>query len=227
MEENAQHTVTPPEVHHGNKDCPKAKKAILESALSEFAANGFIGAKMRNIAQGANVNHAMIKYYFNKKDDLWKEAVNLMFDRYDEAMAFSDEEQDLLLSDPKAYIKLYAERYIRYCAAHPDHVRLMIQESIRLSPRLEWICKEHVRRHHKNASAVIRILHEEECLPTVSPLALAYILAGSFQYMYAMAPVVQQTWGIDLSSEQCIQEHIETMFAFLFPDDSKPFGKAG
>ncbi len=46
---------------------------ILDSAELHFAENGFAGAALRDIAAGAGVNQALIRYYFGTKEDLFKE----------------------------------------------------------------------------------------------------------------------------------------------------------
>lgn len=50
---------------------------ILISAEEVFAKRGYAGARVKEIADGANVTNAMIHYYFRTKDDLLK----AVFDR--------------------------------------------------------------------------------------------------------------------------------------------------
>lgn len=47
------------------------EKKILESAEKEFLAKGYDRAKISTIAKNANVNHAMIHYYFGTKEHLF------------------------------------------------------------------------------------------------------------------------------------------------------------
>jgi len=55
----------------------KGKKfnAILDSAEDVFAASGFSGASMREIADKADVAQALIHYHFKNKDQLFEEVV--------------------------------------------------------------------------------------------------------------------------------------------------------
>ena len=50
-----------------------AKKQILASAKKAFAEKGFDGARMGSIAARANVNQALLHYYFGNKENLYKE----------------------------------------------------------------------------------------------------------------------------------------------------------
>lgn len=46
---------------------------ILDKAELAFAEHGFIGAKMRDVAEAASVNQALIRYYFGSKEELFDE----------------------------------------------------------------------------------------------------------------------------------------------------------
>jgi len=51
------------------------KEHIIETAIELFAAKGFEGTSIRDIAAQANVNIAMINYYFGSKEKLFESIV--------------------------------------------------------------------------------------------------------------------------------------------------------
>jgi AcrR family transcriptional regulator len=53
------------------KDTPCAKERILEAAQRLFAEKGFWGASVQDITDAANVNKAMLFYYFKSKENLY------------------------------------------------------------------------------------------------------------------------------------------------------------
>jgi TetR/AcrR family transcriptional regulator len=53
-------------------DDPEARAKILAAAEELFAARGFAGTTVRDIAQSAGVNPAMIHYYFGNKEGLYR-----------------------------------------------------------------------------------------------------------------------------------------------------------
>ena len=55
----------------GNADDPKVR--IVKAALEEFAMRSLSGARTREIAAKAKVNHAAISYYFGGKNELYME----------------------------------------------------------------------------------------------------------------------------------------------------------
>ena len=57
------------ELCQGRCDDPRAR--IIKAALEEFGLYSFLGARTREIAAKAGVNHAAISYYFGGKTELW------------------------------------------------------------------------------------------------------------------------------------------------------------
>lgn len=56
------------------------KIRIINSALEEFTLKGFFGARTNQIAKNAKVNKAMIYYYFNSKEELYKRSLEYIFE---------------------------------------------------------------------------------------------------------------------------------------------------
>jgi AcrR family transcriptional regulator len=54
---------------------------LIESAILQFAAKGYDGAGIRDIAKGANANSALVAYHFCGKEGLYLEALRHIFSR--------------------------------------------------------------------------------------------------------------------------------------------------
>ncbi|MGP3990638.1 TetR family transcriptional regulator [Streptomyces sp. 3N207] len=54
-------------------DPERSCRRLLEAALDEFAAKGFAGARVQDIADRAGLNKQLIAYYFGGKEGLWNE----------------------------------------------------------------------------------------------------------------------------------------------------------
>ncbi len=66
--------------------CPLAlpldtRTRLIESAILHFAAKGFDGTGIREIAKGANANSALVAYHFCGKEGLYSEALKSIFSR--------------------------------------------------------------------------------------------------------------------------------------------------
>lgn len=191
---------------------------ILDSALEVFSERGFAGASTREIASRAGVTHTMITYYFATKDDLWKAAVDFLFERLTKEVRLDAG----ILDDSDAAIVAAAREvmrsYIRYCAKHPVHHRLMIQESVSDTPRLQWAIKNHIAGNHLPWIALFKQLTARKLVPQVEPLTLLYMVVGASQLIYTLAPEVKAIWHIDPQSAPMIEQHIDAMCRIFFPE---------
>lgn len=188
--------------------------SILQAALEIFSEQGFEGASTREIAAKAGVHHALIKYHFDNKDALWRSAVTFLFQR-------QAQELQLPAPDDPAYrsYRDFAKAVIRsvvlYSARHPEHARLMVQESVRDSERFRWAAEEFIGEARKAAESFILLCQREGILPKVSVAASVYIFVGAAQLFYTLAPEVRQVWGLDPSDPAVIEEHAEALAAIL------------
>lgn len=57
------------------QDKPNTEQLILEAAEEEFFTKGFAGARTIAIAEKAGVTHAMLHYYFRKKEQLFEHVI--------------------------------------------------------------------------------------------------------------------------------------------------------
>lgn len=61
-----------PESAERVRDAERTKRKLMDAALSEFAANGYDGARVGGIAARAGVNKQLISYYFGGKEGLYR-----------------------------------------------------------------------------------------------------------------------------------------------------------
>jgi TetR/AcrR family transcriptional regulator len=54
-------------------DAERSRRLLVEAAVEEFAAKGFEGARVRDIADRAGVNKQLVNYYFGGKEGLYLE----------------------------------------------------------------------------------------------------------------------------------------------------------
>src|SRR5215813_2768061 len=99
------------------------RERILAAALEVFAERGFDGARTRDIADRANANLGLIKYYFNDKGRLWKAAVTRAFTElqadFAEGMPSSTD------GDTLAWLEQTVRRFVHFVARRPAFMRLM------------------------------------------------------------------------------------------------------
>ena len=192
---------------------------ILDVARRQFAERGVDAANTRDIAQEAGVSHAMIRYHFSSKDNLWREAIMDMYDRLWDAIGV-DSDDPLDLSKESGF-REFVRRYIVYAAKHPEYARIMIAESVRGGARLKWMADKFIRPAHARYSEALNHHMDSGFLPKGWPISILMIIAAVCQMPFVLAAEIEELYGVDMSSDAAIEAHIDTVYAFLFRDPSR------
>ena len=75
-------------IHRGPSACRgEIKKRIIEAARSEFVTQGYDHTTMRSVARSAGCDPALITYYFNTKQKLFRACMDLPLDPASEIIA--------------------------------------------------------------------------------------------------------------------------------------------
>lgn len=188
------------------------RAAILQAALEAFSERGFEGVSTREIAARAGVHHALIKYHFENKDSLWRAAVTFLFERQADAFRAP---QPAEFADARAYARELIRRRAYYWARHPEHARLMVQESCVDSERFRWMTDQFISHTSRISEQFIRFLQENGLAPQGPVAPLVYIFVGAAQLFYTLAPEVRRVWNLDPADPQVIEDHVEALVAVL------------
>ena len=191
----------------------RSRDALLSSAIELFAQFGFEGTSMRAVATRAGVNHGMIRHIFGAKEELWQEAVAFLFERASSEMEVVDSDKP-----PRARFVDLIHTYVRYCARHPEHARLMIQLSIVDGPELDWMSNTFIRDRHRHAVPLIEELKATGYLPQVETSSILFSLVASCQMIFVLAPEVLKTTGRDMTDRDEIKKHADAVVAMFLLD---------
>lgn len=192
---------------------------ILDVARHHFADRGFEAANTRDIANDADASHAMIRYHFGTKDNLWREAVADMFERLRAELGFENGTPPEL--DTIDGYREFLRRYIYYCAKHPEHARIMISESVRGGERLHWMVENFIQPGHAVYAGPTRKHMEEGRLPNAWHPSLIFMITSICQMPFVLAAEARELYGVDMLSDAAIEAHIDSVFAFLLRDPSR------
>jgi TetR/AcrR family transcriptional regulator len=72
MDETTRRPRRSPAPEDRKADADRSRRRLLDAALDEFAAKGFAGARVHDIAERAGVNKQLISYYFGGKEGLYR-----------------------------------------------------------------------------------------------------------------------------------------------------------
>ncbi|WP_245667039.1 TetR/AcrR family transcriptional regulator [Actinomadura latina] len=93
-------------------DADRSRRLLLDAALDEFAAKGYAGARVQDIADRAGLNKQLINYYFGGKDGLYRDLLR----HWGERKAGFD--------DPAVPMEEVAVRYLHHILDDPRGTRL-------------------------------------------------------------------------------------------------------
>ncbi|SOY67113.1 TetR/AcrR family transcriptional regulator [Cupriavidus taiwanensis] len=192
----------------------QTRAEILGIALEQFSTRGFDAVSLRDIAEVAGVNHAMIRYYFGNKENLWRESVAYLFERFaEEYVPPEPGSEGFSLEAVKEYIR----NYVRYCARHPEHARLMMQEANRDSERLKWMAQKFIRpRHDQTVPLITYVSALTKGLQEIDPVMLLYMITAIAQVPYLLTSEMRYAHGINAMRDKAIEAHCDAVVAFIF-----------
>ncbi len=182
-----------------------ARNAILEAGLTVFAADGFHGATMREIAQKAGVSQGLLHHHFGGKDGLWRivgERITADF------MTYMADAVDADLPADEG-IRAMLRSYLNYWKEHPTAFRFNLWRLLD-GPRSERVARsEHIARH---GVALFQKAQDVGFIRQDMPPGLALIFSGSVIQFWLHSQVEVRdalaTTGDDGLSDEAFLEHV-------------------
>jgi TetR/AcrR family transcriptional regulator len=191
----------------------ETRRAILDAALDLFSERSFDGASTRSIAELAGVTQPLLNYHFAGKEELWRAAVDDVFERFRTSMG--DRLAGLRGVDDVTIAKLMVRHFVEFSAANPQLHRIIMQESKRAGARLDWLVETHVRPLYENAVAMFDRLAARGDLAPIGPAHLYYLLTGAGASVFVMAPECQRLTGVDPFAPEFVAAHADLVVDML------------
>jgi AcrR family transcriptional regulator len=108
------------------RDSARTREEILDVATSEFAAHGYHGSRVDEIAALTRTTKRMIYYYFGGKKQLYIAVLERAYAR----IRAAEREVNVDDLDPVDAVRRVAEVTFDHHGAHPDFIRLVSIENI-------------------------------------------------------------------------------------------------
>ncbi|MCF6303236.1 MAG: TetR family transcriptional regulator C-terminal domain-containing protein, partial [Devosiaceae bacterium] len=107
------------------------RELILGAALEVFAAHGFRGSTIDQIADAAGMSKPNLLYYFGKKEDIHQSLIERLMDTWLDPLKAIDAN-----GDPLAEICAYIKRKLEISRDFPKESRLFANEILQGAPRI-------------------------------------------------------------------------------------------
>ncbi|NNK14361.1 MAG: TetR/AcrR family transcriptional regulator [Desulfofustis sp.] len=164
-----------------------SKQRILETGVAIFARKGYGSSGLRELADQAGVNLAMINYFFGSKKGLLKVILDTFLAGYHEIA------KQELTADEEIEVKVrrFLKRIIPYIKAHRDYFIVTLTELPHDDPdiieyKASWIRK------------IVDLVQDEICTPLssgtnkqITPYVIGPVMIGMIAMRFLVEPIFQ------------------------------------
>lgn len=150
---------------------------ILQAAEKIFAKSGFKGAATADIAREAGIPKANVHYYFNTKDELYREVLRHVLNDWMSA-AITFEAQD----DPTEALRAYVIAKMEFSRKRPYGSRVWAREIMSGAPVLDNFLATTLKAWLNERTGIIRRWILEGKIKPVEPRALMYMIWATTQH---------------------------------------------
>ena len=194
----------------------ETRAALLDTAIEAFSVSGYEGISVRQLEERAGVKRGLVAYHYNDKETLWRAAVDRLFAAL--AADLLPRVESLADIAPLEAARGFVRAFVRYSAAHPELNRLMMQESVSASWRVNYIVDRHIAP----------LL---EALRTMMPEAAGhlwrdgdphryYLLIGAGAFVFTAEQECRRLFGTSPRTEDFVARHAEIVVSLLLPEES-------
>ncbi|GAC1432215.1 MAG: TetR/AcrR family transcriptional regulator [Terriglobales bacterium] len=200
----------------GSRGRPEeSRAAILQAAVREFSQEGIAGARIDAIARAAQVNKALVYYYFKDKEALYGAVLDQVFGGLTECISEALSKK----SPPRGRILNYAGAHFDYIASHPLYPRIVQGEMMRAgrgsATQLERIAKQYFRKIFSQVAEVLRRGMSAGDFRRVDPMHFIPSMIAVITFYFNSAPVMRVVTGADPISKERIAERRAAVLDFI------------
>ncbi|MEH7829241.1 TetR family transcriptional regulator C-terminal domain-containing protein [Gemmobacter denitrificans] len=167
-------------------------EAILEAALDVFSQQGFRGATLDQIAEGAGLSKPNLLYYFPSKEAIHLALISRLLKVWLDPLRDLDPQ-----GDPVAEVKTYARRKLDLSRDFPRESRLFANEILQGAPRMIGAIEGELRDLVAEKAAVLQGWMNEGRLAPVHPVHLIFSIWALTQHYADFDVQVRAVLGPD------------------------------
>jgi TetR/AcrR family transcriptional regulator len=200
-------------MHRGRKktENPETARRILAAAERIFAARGLAGARTEEIARAAHVNKAMLYYYFESKERLYRAVFDNLFGHASRTIQAAMPP----LASSRQAILAFVEGYFKFRVEHPNYARLMQHMMMENPEQFRWVAREYFGQGFKQMTGQIRagIAHGE--LRRVNAEHTMLNIIAMIVFYFSGAPVNSVLLRRNALQPRAVEEHKRAVIDLL------------
>jgi AcrR family transcriptional regulator len=205
---------SPPPKRATRPSADPTRDRIVSAATDLFSERSFEGATTREIAARAGVAQPLLNYHFRSKEELWRAAVDSLFDRLNQTL--DERATGLRGVDDVTTAKLLVREFVTFSARNPELHRIITQESKADGPRMDYLVDRHVRPIYERTTALFEALARTGAVPPIPAAHLYYILTGAGPTMFVLGPECRRLTSLDPTADEVVDAHADAVCLLLF-----------
>jgi len=197
------------------EDAEVTREAILTAALKAFSVDGFKAAGVRDIAASAGVSHGVVRHHFGSKMDLWKQALDQVFDYFGSRLIplIQDAGEEDALADFRSVVA----GFIDISLANPGFARLFVLSMRDEGERADYCAERFGQLHGAIGQLFYRAQKESPALAAHSNDSFFYCLM-SLTYFRLLFPTLGA--AVEYPVSQGIMDQKSLILSVLIPEQS-------
>jgi AcrR family transcriptional regulator len=186
----------------------------MNTAISAFSISGYDGVSVRQLEEQAGVKRGLVAYHFSDKAQLWRAAVDRLFEELAEDLL--PRVESLADVEPIEAARGFVRTFVRYSAEHPELNRLMMQESVAASWRVNYLVDQHIK---PLTEALAGIMPEAaKCLWGDGDPHRYYLLIGAGAFVFTAEQECLRLFGQSPRTREFVERHAENVVSMLLPE---------
>lgn len=189
------------------QDADRTRQRLLDAALDVFAAKGYAGARVQEIADRAGVNKQLINYYFDSKEGLYRELQRTWLGR------------EATFADPGLPLDELAARYLHDALTEPRLARLMAWRGLLDGGDRSAADDQPPGDVHRPDLTAMRARQAEgQIADDLDPASVRLAIMGAVLIPVVMPQLVRQIFGMDATDpafEATYSEQLRRMIGRL------------
>ena len=190
-------------------DYSEKQLQIIEAAEKLFAAKGFNGTSVRDIAEAADVNLAMISYYFGSKDKLFEAMFAYRSNFFKLQLESMLENKEL---GPMQKMEQLIDQYIEKLTNQQCFHRIMVREQ--MMNNNEFITSQIHKLKTRNQALIRQLIQDGQekgdFKKDIDIPLLMMTMIGTVSQLVTTQNFYKETNGLQSLSEEEFQQHIRT-----------------
>ena len=176
-----------------------SRTKLIEAAIPLFAQKGLAGVSIRELAEGAKVNSALISYHFGGKDGLYLGALEELFSPATTLLNAFEE----LEASPPERIQYYAKAVLSVHKKSPYLIRFVHSELTNPTFALKIVVEKYISRiyqfvYQSFADGVTEGYFNSDLDPTYATISLA----GIMNFYFIMRPITKEFLAANINHDE-------------------------